>query len=329
MKLVLRAGTGQQHPAELLLLAGDDRRHRRRRLPLEHRQLQHSIYHWGDPLVQEPGDKEGPTVQGIDELIARDPGARTGTTPRNTVKNSAFGDRRARASSRFRSTTRTTTTTARRPAASRRCASPTGSASSSSTSATAARSTGASFRSAASATRRGPAARPTCPKRFGSSSSGYMAQLTAQVISYDEEFKRQVARLAARLRRAGRHRRRAIAEGSGPDLVVVDIRSDASSGMAAIERLRATSPSLAHLRGRRSRRARADPPGDAGRRERVLSLERRRGIAGGARDGRVVPRRGAPNGDAARGGVRPATSRPASRTRSSARKAALARRPSR
>jgi pilus assembly protein CpaE len=71
-----------------------------------------------------------------------------------------------------------------------------------------------------------------------------MAQLTAQVISYDEEFKRHVARLI----RAcgvpigiveGRS-----AEGIGPDLVVVDIRSDASSGMAAIERLRASSASL-------------------------------------------------------------------------------------
>src|SRR5215217_4704437 len=72
-----------------------------------------------------------------------------------------------------------------------------------------------------------------------------MAQVTAQVISYDEEFKRQVARLM----RAcgvpigiveGRS-----AEGIGPDLVVVDIRSDASSGMAAIERLRASSQGLA------------------------------------------------------------------------------------
>src|SRR5829696_90698 len=72
-----------------------------------------------------------------------------------------------------------------------------------------------------------------------------MAQVTAQVISYDEEFKRQVARLM----RAcgvpigiveGRS-----AEGIGPDLVVVDIRSDASSGMAAIERLRAGSQGLA------------------------------------------------------------------------------------
>src|SRR6185437_5622562 len=71
-----------------------------------------------------------------------------------------------------------------------------------------------------------------------------MAQLTAQIVSYDEEFKRQVSRL---LRACGVpvgiiEARSAEAQ---PDLVVVDIRSDASSGMAAIERLRATSASLA------------------------------------------------------------------------------------
>jgi pilus assembly protein CpaE len=72
-----------------------------------------------------------------------------------------------------------------------------------------------------------------------------MAQLTAQIVSYDEEFKRQVSRL---LRACGVPvgiiEGRAI-EGSGPDLAVVDIRADASSGMAAIERLRATSANLA------------------------------------------------------------------------------------
>ena len=72
-----------------------------------------------------------------------------------------------------------------------------------------------------------------------------MAQLTAQVVSYDEDFKRQVARL---LRACGvpigivEGRS---AEGTGPDLVVVDIRADASSGMAAIERLRASSANMA------------------------------------------------------------------------------------
>jgi Flp pilus assembly protein TadG len=49
------------------------------------------IYHWGDGLVQEPGDKEGPTIQGIEELIARDPGAHWNTAT-NTVEGSAFGN---------------------------------------------------------------------------------------------------------------------------------------------------------------------------------------------------------------------------------------------
>jgi pilus assembly protein CpaE len=75
-----------------------------------------------------------------------------------------------------------------------------------------------------------------------------MAQLAASVVSHDEEFKRQVAQL---LRACGvpigivEERRTGIAEGAGPDLVVVDIRADASSGMAAIERLRASHPSVA------------------------------------------------------------------------------------
>ena len=33
------------------------------------------IMHYNDPLVQEPGAMEGPTIQGIEALIARDPGA--------------------------------------------------------------------------------------------------------------------------------------------------------------------------------------------------------------------------------------------------------------
>lgn len=72
-----------------------------------------------------------------------------------------------------------------------------------------------------------------------------MAQLTAQVISYDEEFKRQIARLVRACGVPVGMVEGRSAEGIGPDLVVVDIRSDASSGMAAIERLRATAPSLA------------------------------------------------------------------------------------
>ena len=47
------------------------------------------IMHWGDPLIQEPGAMEGPTIQGADDLIARDPGAYWDNTT-NTVKGSAF-----------------------------------------------------------------------------------------------------------------------------------------------------------------------------------------------------------------------------------------------
>lgn len=74
-----------------------------------------------------------------------------------------------------------------------------------------------------------------------------MAQLTAQIVSYDDEFKRQIAQM---LRACGVpvgivEDRRSGAETGGPDLVVVDIRADASSGMAAIERLRAAGPNVA------------------------------------------------------------------------------------
>ena len=71
-----------------------------------------------------------------------------------------------------------------------------------------------------------------------------MAQLTAQIVSYDEDFKRKVALLL----RAGGVPIGIVegrsAEGAVPDVVVVDIRSDASSGMAAIERLRAGSATM-------------------------------------------------------------------------------------
>src|SRR3954471_18778408 len=74
-----------------------------------------------------------------------------------------------------------------------------------------------------------------------------MAQLAASIVSHDEEFKRQVAAL---LRGCGVpigivEDRRTGAEAAGPDIVVIDIRADASSGMAAIERLRAGHPTVA------------------------------------------------------------------------------------
>ena len=74
-----------------------------------------------------------------------------------------------------------------------------------------------------------------------------MAKLAASIVSYDEEFKRQMSQL---LRAGGVpigivDTRMSDSSGAGPDMVVVDIRADASSGMAAIERLRAGHPSIA------------------------------------------------------------------------------------
>ncbi len=50
----------------------------------------HTIYHWGDPLVQEPGNMVGPTIDGINLLIARDQGAYWDDAT-NTIMGSAFG----------------------------------------------------------------------------------------------------------------------------------------------------------------------------------------------------------------------------------------------
>ena len=73
-----------------------------------------------------------------------------------------------------------------------------------------------------------------------------MAQLTVQIVTHDEEFRRQVAGLVrAGGVSVGITEGRATIEGAGPDLVIVDIRSDVSSGMAAIERLRASNAALA------------------------------------------------------------------------------------
>jgi Flp pilus assembly protein TadG len=48
-----------------------------------------TIMHRGDIVLQEPGNMVGPTMQGVEELIARDPGARWDTRE-NKVVNSAF-----------------------------------------------------------------------------------------------------------------------------------------------------------------------------------------------------------------------------------------------
>ncbi len=104
-----------------------------------------------------------------------------------------------------------------------------------------------------------------------------MAQLTAAIVSHDEEFKHEIARM---LRSCGVPMSiiegRAAQDGSTPDIGVIDIRSDAPSGMAAIERLRAATDA-GDLRHRAARRVRSDPAGDAGGRQRVLPLGRRDG----------------------------------------------------
>jgi Flp pilus assembly protein TadG len=48
-----------------------------------------TIYYWGDPLTQEPGAMNGPTIQGAEALIAKDPGAYWDTST-NRVKGSAY-----------------------------------------------------------------------------------------------------------------------------------------------------------------------------------------------------------------------------------------------
>ena len=48
-----------------------------------------SIMKWGEPLVQEPGNMVGPTTQGAQALMAKDPGAYWDTSS-NSVKGSAF-----------------------------------------------------------------------------------------------------------------------------------------------------------------------------------------------------------------------------------------------
>src|SRR6266851_425574 len=71
-----------------------------------------------------------------------------------------------------------------------------------------------------------------------------MAQFVAQVLSDDDEFQRRIGRL----RRSGPVpvsviEDRKPREGAAPDFLIVDIRGDASSAMAGIERLRAAAPS--------------------------------------------------------------------------------------
>ena len=65
VKLVLRAGTGNniQPSFYFSLSMTDDMGGQDYRWNIAN--CNHSIYHWGDPLIQEPGAMEGPTIQGI------------------------------------------------------------------------------------------------------------------------------------------------------------------------------------------------------------------------------------------------------------------------
>ena len=85
-----------------------------------------------------------------------------------------------------------------------------------------------------------------------------MAQLAVSILSHDEQCKREMSRL---LRACGVpvgivEERRA-GDGAVSDVFIVDIRADASSGMATIERLRAEHHQRRHLRGRRRPRSRS------------------------------------------------------------------------
>jgi hypothetical protein len=94
MRMTLHAGQGSQISPSLYfsLAMTDDTGGQDYRWNIAN--CNHSIYHWGDPLVSEPGDKSGPTIQGIQELIDRDPGAYWDTGC-NCVKGSAYGDRQS------------------------------------------------------------------------------------------------------------------------------------------------------------------------------------------------------------------------------------------
>ena len=89
-QLVIRAGTGNNiTPTFYYSLAmtadigGDDYR-------WNIANCNTTLYTWGDALLQEPGNMEGPTIQGIQELVAKDPGAQWDDVHDIVIK-SAFG----------------------------------------------------------------------------------------------------------------------------------------------------------------------------------------------------------------------------------------------
>jgi pilus assembly protein CpaE len=73
-----------------------------------------------------------------------------------------------------------------------------------------------------------------------------MAQIVGLIVSADESFRKQIGRLL----RSGAVPvsvvdERGLKEGTPPDVVIVDIRADAPSALATIERLRAEAPGIA------------------------------------------------------------------------------------
>ncbi len=91
MQLMIRAGTGNNiTPSFYFSLALDDETG-----GSDYRwniaNCNTKKYNWGDPLLQEPGNMMGPTTQGIQDLVARDPNAYWDVS-KKTVVNSAFGN---------------------------------------------------------------------------------------------------------------------------------------------------------------------------------------------------------------------------------------------
>ena len=282
---------------------------------LEHRQLQHDDLSLGGPADAGAGRDERPDDPGRGALIAKDPGAYWDTAT-NKVKGSAYGGQSPRVfpiplydpivydSGKRNGRNADLMTATGSASSSKRCRA-TGSG-------------GASSRSRVFATGAG--------RHRRLESEGHPAgPVTAQRERRDSNgATRSIHRHARRrIQTAGRHAccaRAACPSASskaarprtavGPDLVVVDIRADASSGMAAIERLRAGTADMADLRDRRGRRSRPDPAGDARRRQRVLPVEPGGANQRVAGDGGIVPRRRPPDGGAAGGRQR---RRPASR----------------
>jgi Flp pilus assembly protein TadG len=89
--LTIRAGTGNNiSPSMYFSLAmTDDTGGSDYRWNIANCNQKH--YHWGDGLVQEPGNMVGPTISGIEELIAKDYSAHYNSSTQK-VEGSAFGN---------------------------------------------------------------------------------------------------------------------------------------------------------------------------------------------------------------------------------------------